>query len=120
MQRGASNYCSSQVRRHHSGLLAEDKSEEVEPEFVLLDIIRYSAICTFPLELGNHMERRPIVPARFLQRRTAELLMYQEGCQIHFQTQSCPSATTLHPDAFAGGPEIERRHGAGLSRFCGK
>jgi hypothetical protein len=98
----------------------EGKAKETEQHSILLDAVKHSAICIFPLKLGNHKEARPIGPARFLRRPTAERLMFQGGCQIRFQTQPRPSAITHHPDAFARGIEIERRHGAGLSRYCGK
>jgi hypothetical protein len=66
------------------------------------------------------MVPRPIGHARFHRKQTAELLMSQGGYQIRFQTQPHPSLTIHHPDVFATGPKIERRHGAGLSRYCGK
>jgi hypothetical protein len=97
--------------------LADDKSKEIKPKSVLLDVVKHPAICIFLLKLESHTEPRPIGPARFLRRRKAELLMSQGGCQTRFQTQPHPSSTIHHPDVSARGPEIGRRHGAELSRY---
>jgi len=60
--------------------LVKDKAREIEPHFILLDAAKHSAISISPLKLEKRMEPRRIGPARFLQRRTAERMMFQGAC----------------------------------------
>ena len=52
------------------------------------------------------MEPRPVGPARFDRRGTVELLMFQGGCQIRFQTQPRPSTIAHHLNVVATCPEL--------------
>jgi hypothetical protein len=83
-------------------------------------LAKHLAACIFLLKPVNHMEPHAIGPARFHRRQRAELLVFLGGCRILSRTQLHPTALILHRDVPVVSPEIEGRHGAGLSRYYRK